>query len=130
MPLSPTSAPNDIWTNIGVLITALGVAYAGIRTGIKNAQKIFGGEEAAKNPAADKKQILSAAIIETVSIQQWTESNFHATEQMRQLCLRMEDLTEEMRDTRNANRDLHEETRKFRLAMSELAEIAKAFRRP
>jgi len=109
----------EIGTNLGVLIIALGAAVAGIFKGIQNTRKLLRGEQTNMQPE-DKKQVLSAAIIETISIQQWTEQNHAATEQSRTLCIRLEEVVEEVRDHRSLNRDFIDEMRKLRLAVTDL----------
>lgn len=132
MPLSPTVAPTDlnaIATNAGVLIVALGMAFAGVWQGMQRIKKLMRGDSPPPADGGDQKKILSAAIMETVSIREWSETNRAVAEQTRQLCNRFDDLLEELRDSRSVNRDLIEENRKLRSAVSELESLAKAFRR-
>ena len=131
MPLSPVAAPSDtqaILTNIGVLIVALGAAFAGIMKGIRNAKKLLRGEPSS-NTQEEKKQVLSAAIMETVSIREWSEQNRLSTEQTRLLCNRIKELIEELRDHRSSTRDFNDEARKLRLVVADLVEVARGLRK-
>ena len=131
MPPSLIAAPtelNEVLTNIGVLIVALGAAFAGIMKGVRNTKKLLRGDSTS-NTQDEKKQILSAAIMETVSIREWSEQNRAGTEQTRQLCSRLEDMVEELRDHRSTTRDFTDEVHKLRLAVNDLVEVAKALRK-
>ena len=123
MPISPTSAPTnlaEIGTNLGVLIIALGAALAGIMKGIRDTRKLLRGDEPNAQRTDDRKQVLAAAIIETITIQQWTEQNRAGVEHTRVLCVRLEEMIEELRDSRSVSRDFIDEVRKLRMAVSDL----------
>ncbi len=124
VPLSPTSVPSEFWTNTGVFLGAVAMSLAGMWRGYQKLKKKLFDE-----PEDGKKQILSAAIMETVSIQQWSESNRASTEQVRLLCNHLDEVVEEIRDHRSSARDFTDEVRKLRLIMSDLSEALRAFKR-
>ncbi len=132
MPLSPASAPSDLSdliVNASVFFAAAAASLGGIRMGLRKAKKLLEADDDKGDGTGHKKQVLSAAIMETVSIREWSEQNRLSTEQTRLLCSHLDQVVDELRDTRGVNRDLADEIRKLRLATDDLASTNRAFNR-
>jgi hypothetical protein len=83
---SPAFEAIKTWvTYVGVLAVAIVTAYAGVRKALKDLKT---GEVVGET----KNKIVSATLVETVTMTMWTESNRGVAEAVEELCDKMDSL--------------------------------------
>lgn len=124
------STPFDLGsllTNLGVLILAIAATVSGVFTGWRQFKKTLDPEKP-QPTGTEQYRILSASIMETNSMKALTESNHEMIEQMRRLCVRLEDVSELIRDNSKSTSSLNEESHRLRVAVQDAHELARRFK--
>lgn len=120
---------NSIAANLSVFALAVAAVVGGCYKAWSDIKKkLTGGDNSVSRPTDDLK-VLSAALMETTSMNALTESNRHLSDQLRQLCTRIEELVEGIRDHRSSTRSMHEEAHRLRVAVNDAYELLREFRR-
>lgn len=96
-------------TYIGVLVTAIIVAVAGIRKALKDLK-----DGSATDASTDKNKVMAATLVETHTMLDWTASNKETTEAIRDLLERLESVCRAVNYNTDALRESNREAGELR----------------